>query len=416
MEEQSVFNGRTVPVTQEQVRKAYTKVKQSKGIGGVDKLNFDDLEQNLDNHLYKLWNRLSSGSYMPSAVLAREIPKLDGTRRKLGIPTILDRVAQQVVKVLLEPKLEGVFHAHSYGYRPYKDAHQAIDRCREQCFGKSWVIDLDIKGYFDNIPHDKMLQCLMHLNTPKWMMMYIERWLQAPMQEADGSLTKRNSGTPQGGVISPLLANLYLHYSFDKWMELKYPSITFERYADDIIVHCQAEEQARNLLTQITQRLAACGLTLHPEKTKIVNCKSKGKQDETHATAFTFLGYTYCRRRVMTRYGIREGFTPAISTKAEKNIVRKFNSLVQKIPTHTSLNEFAITANRAIKGWMNYYGHQTKSALSKVCRAINSRISIWIMKKLKKVKSRLQARTKLKEIYANLPKLFAHWAYGFKLN
>lgn len=413
MEKQSVFNGRTVPITQEQVRKAYEKVKQSKGSGGVDKLNFDDLDQNLDNHLYKLWNRLSSGSYMPSAVLAREIPKLDGTRRKLGIPTILDRVAQQVVKVLLEPKLEGVFHAHSYGYRPYKDAHQATRRCREQCFGKSWVIDLDIKGYFDNIPHDKMLQCLMHLNTPKWMMMYIERWLQAPMQEADGSLTKRNSGTPQGGVISPLLANLYLHYSFDKWMELKYPSITFERYADDIIVHCQAEEQARNLLTQITQRLAACGLTLHPEKTKIVNCKSTGKQDDTHATAFTFLGYTYRRRRVMTRYGLREGFTPAISTKAEKHIISTFKSLVRKIPPYTSLNEFAMTTNKTIRGWMNYYGHQTKSALSKVSRAINNRIGIWVMKKLKKVKSQKQAGTKLKEIYANLPKLFAHWTYGF---
>ena len=261
-----------------------------------------------------------------------------------------------------------------------------------------------------------MLQCLMHLNTPKWMMMYIERWLKAPMQEADGSLTKRDSGTPQGGVISPLLANLYLHYSFDKWMELKHPQVEFERYADDIIVHCQAEEQTKSLLKQIAQRLEACGLTLHPEKTKIVNCKSKGKQNETNATAFTFLGYTYRRRKVMTRYGLRQSFTPAISTKAEKNIVRKFNSLVQKIPTHTSLNEFAITANKAIKGWMNYYGHQTKSALSKVCRAINSRIGIWIMKKLKKVKSRLQARTKLKEIYANLPKLFAHWAYGFKLN
>jgi hypothetical protein len=196
-------------------------------------------------------------------------------------------------------------------------------------------------------------------------------------------------------------------------MELKYPSITFERYADDIIVHCQAEEQARNLLTQITQRLAACGLTLHPEKTKIVNCKSTGKQDDTHATAFTFLGYTYRRRRVMTRYGLREGFTPAISTKAEKHIISTFKSLVRKIPPYTSLNEFAMTTNKTIRGWMNYYGHQTKSALSKVSRAINNRIGIWVMKKLKKVKSQKQAGTKLKEIYANLPKLFAHWTYGF---
>jgi len=256
-------------ISREQVLDAYKKVKSNKGAGGVDGLNLEEFEQDYENHLYSLWNRMSSGSYHPKAVRQKLIPKYDGTKRSLGIPTIKDRIAQQVVKDVLEPRLEAIFHPNSYGYRHGKSGHDAVRLAEQRCWEQSWVIDMDIKGFFDNISHKLMLEAVsFHINplTEKWILLYIERWLKAPIFTEDEDLICTSKGTPQGGVISPLLANLFLHYAFDKWMEVHHQSIKFERYADDIIVHCKTKAEARKLLNQIRERIKLCGLSLHPKK------------------------------------------------------------------------------------------------------------------------------------------------------
>ena len=255
------------------IYEAYKRVKANKGSAGVDGQSLKDFDQDLENNLYKLWNRLSSGSYFPQAVKRVEIPKADGGLRPLGIPTVADRIAQMAVKLQIEPELERHFHPDSYGYRPGKSAHQALARVKKRCWGRAWVLDMDIKGFFDVIDHSLLMRAVeKHVKTP-WHRLYIRRWLQAPVQYDDGTLEQRNRGTPQGGVISPLLANLFLHYAFDRWVEGHWPGIQFERYADDIVCHCRTESEARKLLLVLRQRFKACGLELHPAKTRIVYCK-----------------------------------------------------------------------------------------------------------------------------------------------
>ena len=272
-------------ITKREVWEAYKKVKRNKGSAGVDRVDFEKFESNLENNLYKLWNRLSSGSYMPPAVLRVEIPKSDGGTRALGIPTIADRVAQMVVKDYLEPKLEKIFHNDSYGYRPNKSAHQALELTRKRCWKYPFVLDLDIKGFFDNIDHELMIQALeLHIDT-KWEMLYIKRWLVAPVQTKDG-LIQRDRGTPQGGVISPLLANLFLHYAFDIWMSKNYPNTPFERYADDAVCHYSSQEEAEQLKSSLIERLKECKLELHPNKTKIVYCKDDKRRGEYENISF----------------------------------------------------------------------------------------------------------------------------------
>lgn len=272
-------------ITKRQVWEAYKKVRANKGSAGVDGVDFNKFESNLENNLYKLWNRLSSGSYMPPAVLRVEIPKSDGGVRALGIPTIADRVAQMVVKDYLEPKLEKIFHNDSYGYRPKKSAHQALKATRKRCWQYPFVVDLDIKGFFDNIDHELMIKALeLHIDT-KWEMLYIKRWLVAPVQTKDG-IIQRDRGTPQGGVISPLLANLFLHYAMDSWMSKNYPTIPFERYADDAVCHCKSQSEAEELQVELSKRMEECKLELHPDKTKIVYCKDDKRRGEYENISF----------------------------------------------------------------------------------------------------------------------------------
>ena len=267
------------PITRAMVAKAYHRVKQNKGSGGIDGMNWADLEKDLDRQLYKLWNRLSSGSYFPPPVKEVEIPKKDGGMRKLGIPTILDRIAQEVVRTHLEPKLEPLFHESSYGYRSGRSCHQAVDQTLSNCMNNDWVIDLDIEAFFDNIDHELLLKALRHYCKDGWVLLYVSRWLKAGILQKDGNRVDRTSGTPQGGVISPLLANLFLHVAFDGWMQKHHPEKPFVRYADDIVVHCKTEKQARFVLAQITRRLKECLLTVHPKKSRLVNLR--GITDET---------------------------------------------------------------------------------------------------------------------------------------
>ena len=320
-------------------------MKANQGAAGVDGQSIAEFEANLSGNLYKLWNRLSSGSYFPPPVRRVDIPKANGGTRPLGIPTVADRIAQEVARRYLEPILEPVFHADSYGYRPGKSAIDAVRTARERCWRYDWVLDLDIKGFFDSIDWELMLKAVRHHTDCPWVLLYIERWLKAPVQMEDGSVVPRTAGTPQGGVISPLLANLFLHYAFDTWMARKFPHIPFERYADDIICHCKSAEEARALWGAIADRFAACKLVLHPQKTKIVYCKDVNRRGDFPDIHFDFLGFQFRARKIMwvkaDRRIFAHSFQPAASPKALTRISREIRSWALHHRSDKSLTELA---------------------------------------------------------------------------
>ena len=400
------------PISKLQVWEAYKRVKANQGAAGVDGQTIAGFEEDLSNNLYKLWNRMASGSYQAPAVKRVEIPKSNGGMRPLGIPTISDRIAQMVVKQVVEPELEKHFHDDSYGYRPGKSAHEAIGRARERCWNYDWVLDLDIKGFFDNIPHDLLMRALQHHVKEKWVLLYVERWLKAPVQMPDGSVEERSKGTPQGGVISPLLANLFLHYAFDKWMERNNPNIPFERYADDGICHCKTREEAERLKALLEARFAECGLELNQEKTKIVYCCDSSRQREYPVTSFDFLGYTFCPRRSKNRWGkFFINFSPAMSNKAGKAIreeIRNWN-LCQR--SDKTLEDLARMFNAKIRGWINYYGAYYKSQMYSTLRHIDRKLVIWVTRKYKKLRGhKRRASHMLSRIAKQQRELFAHWS------
>ena len=395
---------------------AYKRVKANKGAAGVDHESLKDFEENLENNLYKIWNRMSSGSYFPPPVRTVEIEK-DGTRkRKLGIPTVADRIAQMVAKLYLEPELEPHFHPSSYGYRPGKSAIQAVGRARELCWRNNWVVDLDIKGFFDNLDHEITMELVRNHTDCKWILLYIERWLKAPAQLEDGTLVERTKGTPQGGVISPLLANLYLHHAFDKWMQENYPTIPFERYADDIILHCRSEKQAHWIKARIKERLAEFKLEVHPRKTKIVYCKDGKRKGNYKNEKFTFLGYEFRPRRVKSKYGnLFLGFNPAVSKKAIKGMYQEIRSWQIQRKTTRTLHGIARYINPIVSGWINYYGNYCRSALYPIMGHINWKLVKFVARKYKRMKgSQRRAKKWLNRIKKMEPGLFAHWSFPNK--
>ena len=406
MSEAKPFN-----ISKRQVWEAYKVVKANDGAAGVDKQEIEDFDKDLKNNLYKLWNRMASGSYFPQPVLRVEIPKSDGGVRKLGIPTVSDRVAQAVIKQILEPDLEQCFDPDSYGYRPGKSAKDAVGAARQRCWRYNWVLDLDIKGFFDNIDHDLLMRAVRKHTDLKWVILYIERTLKAPVQMEDGTLCDREKGTPQGGVVSPLLANLFLHYAFDVWMRKNYPLIPFERYADDVVCHCATEAQARLLKAAIETRLAECRLELHPVKTKIVYCKDDDRRGRYIHEQFTFLSYTFRPRRSKNRHGkFFVNFSPAVSNEAAKSM----RSTVREWRLHRrsdkSLEEFAKMYNPVIRGWINYFKSYYKSAMYPTLRHIDCILAKWAMRKYKKLRGhKRKAQQWLARIAVNEPKLFAHW-------
>ena len=405
------------PISKRQVWEAYQAIKGNGQASGVDGISLRDYEKDLSKNLYKVWNRMSSGSYFPPPVREHGIPKEGGKERLLGIPTVGDRVAQMVAKRYMEPRLESYFHKDSYAYRPGRGCYSALEKAKESCWRKSWVIDLDIQGFFDNLDHELLMRAVEKHFPEKWVRLYVSRWLQASVQRRDGRIEERTKGTPQGGVISPLLANLYLHYAFDKWMELNYPDVAFERYADDIIVHCESESEARELLQQIRDRLRACKLELHPEKTKIVYCKQSNRQQEYAETSFSFLGYTFRPRTVKTKGGVLKlGFMPGISHKAKKRIYAEIRKLRFHRWTTVNLQEIAKELNPKLRGWLNYYGRYTRSALSKLMFDLNTRILKWALNRYKRFRgSKRRALKWLRDVCKSQPNLFAHWGLGFKI-
>jgi RNA-directed DNA polymerase len=398
------------------VWEAYKRVRANKGSAGVDNESLSAFEDNLKDNLYRLWNRMSSGSYFPPPVKLVEIDKKDGGKRSLGIPTVTDRIAQMVVKMILEPKIEPSFHPDSYGYRPGKSALDAVGLARKRCWRYNWVIDLDIKGFFDNLDHDLLKLALQKHTQEKWVLLYIDRWLKAPVQLPDGSLAKREKGTPQGGVISPLLANLYLHYAMDEWLRIHFPQNPFERYADDSVVHCRTEEEASTILKSLQKRLQHCGLELHPVKTKIVYCKDDDRRGSYPTTKFDFLGYTFCRRRSKNRFGkYFVNFSPAVSNSAKKSIRQEMRRWKVHLRSDKSLEDISHMFNPTLRGWFNYYGKYYKSELYSVFRHFNRTLSRWAMRKYKKLKGHnRRAEHRMGKIANDYPRLFYHWQIGLK--
>jgi RNA-directed DNA polymerase len=398
-------------ISKQVVWEAHKYVRSNQGAAGVDSQSVEDFEKNRDGNLYKIWNRMSSGTYFPPPVRAVAIPKDDGKERVLGIPTVSDRIAQTVVKMYLEPLVEPRFHSDSYGYRPNKSAHDAVSTARERCWQHYYVIDLDIKGFFDNLDHHLVMKTVKKFTWERWILLYIERWLKAPAQLADGTLVTRNKGTPQGGVISPLLANIFLHFAFDRWMKENFPNLPFERYADDVIVHCRSEKQATHVKSCIRKRLANWKLELHPEKTTIVYCKDDNRKGSYPNEKFDFLGFTFRPRHSDNKWGgLFVSFRPAVSNKAKKAIYKEMRHWGIKRRSDKGLNDIARMFNPKLLGWINYYGKFCKSALYKLFNHYNESLVRWATWKYKRfLGSRRRARRWLGQIAEREPSLFPHW-------
>jgi len=402
-------------IPKQAVYEAYVAIKKNKGAAGIDGVSIAEYETNLKNNLYKLWNRMASGAYFPPAVKAVDIPKKTGGTRTLGIPTVADRIAQMVVKKQFEPKVEKYFHADSYGYRIGKSAHDAIDVTRKRCWKYDWVLEFDIKGLFDNIDQELLIKAVSKHTECKWELLYIKRWLTVPFQRPDGKIINRDRGTPQGGVISPILANLFLHYGFDKWMGREFPNNPWCRYADDAIIHCVSEKQAQYLKDRLEKRLHECKLEIHPDKTRIVYCRDTNRTEEKKKNIeFTFLGYTFKPRKAKGHEDkVFTSFLPAISQKAKINITAEICGWRMLRMTQKSIDQIAEDINPAIRGWLNYYGRYGKRELARVLERINFHLMQWVQRKYKKCKHRLQkAYQYLRRIHDINPKLFAHWEVG----
>ena len=408
---------KSIPVSKEQVWLAYKKVKANQGSAGVDHISMEEFDAQRSKHLYKLWNRLASGSYFPPPVKEVEIPKKDGKVRKLGIPTIGDRVAQMVVKEYLEERFEKIFSPNSYGYRPDKSAHQALEKVRQNCRKTDWIIDLDIKGFFDNIDHDRLMLAVQKHVPEKWCLIYIQRWLTMPVQTKSGELIqKQGKGTPQGGVISPLLANLFLHYAMDKWLEQYHPKVEFVRYADDAILHCRTKAEAEQTLKVLDERMKVCGLELHPEKTKLVYCRDYRRQESFETVKLDFLGYSFQPRSTKSKQTgkLFLGFDCAISISSKKRIADKLEELEIHRLNFNSIVGVALYLEPFIRGWINYYGKFRITELNPVFLLLRQRIVWWARKRYKRYKTNMnKAYRWLDKVKKQFPNLFYQWRYGF---
>ena len=393
------------------VYEAWEKVRANGGAPGVDAVTITEFGGNERKNLYKLWNRMSSGSYFPEPVRAVEIPKDHGAGiRVLGVPNVADRISQTAAAMLLEERLEPIFHPDSYGYRPGRSAHDALAVAQKRCWRQDWTLDLDVRAFFDSVPHDLMLKAVAHHTDEAWVLLYVKRWLVAPMKMPDGTMVAREKGTPQGSPISPLLANLFMHYAFDRWMDREFPGCPFERYADDIVAHCDTEEQARTLRAAIAERLGALGLELHPEKTKVVYCQDTRRRGASEHTSFDFLGYRFRGRSVSGRNGRFVGFMPAMSDSAMKAKGQQIRAWHLRRRSTSDLSGLAREINPQVRGWINYYGAFYRSALHLLAKRIDEHLVLWALHKFKRLRGqRHRAWAWLNAVKQRQPQLFAHW-------
>jgi Retron-type reverse transcriptase len=407
--------GKSFEISQHLVQEAYKRVKANRGAGGVDGIEIKEYEKDWKNNLYKLWNRMSSGSYFPKAVRGVEIPKKDGRKRLLGIPTVEDRVAQMVVRMVFEPLVEPIFLKDSYGYRPGKSAIDAVGVTRKRCWEMPWVLEIDIVGLFDNIDHEKTMEVVRKHTDRKWVILYIERFLKAPIQMPDGSMRERRSGTPQGGVISAVIANLYMHYAFDRWMEVKHKENPWARYADDAVIHCRSKEEAEELRTKLAKRMKGCKLELHPEKTRIVYCRSFKYREKHENETFDFLGYTFQTRSGKGKDGsIFNTFTPAVSRKAAYAFREKIRG-IRKGNKMVTIERLAELMNPVIRGWSEYFGQYTASKMRETLAHVDLILLKWVRRRFKRMrKSKKEAYKFLRDLSRENPEMFHHWQLGIR--
>ena len=414
--EEPLSQAKPFKISKYDVYAAWCQVKSNRGTYGIDDISIGKFGENLKGNLYKLWNRLASGSYFPPAVKAVEIPKKDGKKRILGIPTVSDRIAQTLVRNHFEKSVEPMFHRDSYAYRQGKSAHAALEVTRRRCWQYDWVLEFDIKGAFDNIDHKLMLKAVCYHTDCRWTRLYIERWLKAPSLTKDGSLLAREKGTPQGGVISPLLFNLYLHYAFDHWMARYYRHVPFVRYADDGLLHCHSESEAVALRHAIGDRLRACGLELHPKKTKIVYCRDANRRGNYPVTQFEFLGFVFRGRLAKSRSGkYFNSFSPAISRSATLNIRKVMRGWRLSRWTNAEVEDIGRRINATVRGWWNYYGAFFPSVMKRVLSPLNEILVKWASRKYKRFKRRkAPARKWLRRLSERETSLLAIWDIGVR--
>lgn len=416
LRKQEEYDGMTKPyeISRKLVWKAYQQVKANRGAAGIDNETIQAFEKDLKDNLYKLWNRMSSGSYFPSQVKGVAIPKKTGGKRMLGIPTVADRIAQTVVSMTLEPFLEPLFHQDSYGYRPGRSAHDAIAVVRERCWKYDWVVEFDISRCFDTIDHELLNRALeKHCQIP-WVLLYVKRWLTVPMETPEGTLVERMKGMPQGGVISPLLANLFLHYAFDRRVSDNLTGVPFCRYADDGVLHCKSEAQAKLVKQKLKVRFEECGLELHPEKTRIVYCADNHRKGNYPLTQFTFLGYTFRKRKAVNKRGqLFMTFVPAVSSEALRQMRQTIRRWKLQLRCTKSAKEMAKYINPVLRGWMSYYGKFYRSAMDAVWHHMNSHLVRWMARKYKHLRNHKTNASRMLWLMAKAqPDMFAHWKVG----
>jgi RNA-directed DNA polymerase len=406
-----VTSTKSFGISKHVVMEAYRRVKANRGAAGIDNESIEMFEADLKGNLYRIWNRMSSGSYFPPAVKRVEIAKRKGGTRILGVPTVSDRVAQMVVKLYVEPQLDGLFHADSYGYRPGKSAKQAIAITRQRCWRYNWVVEFDIKGAFDNLDHDLLMKAVRTHIKDRWVLLYIERWLKAPFEAVDGVTVPREKGTPQGGVVSPILMNLFMHYAFDAWMQKLHPQCPFARYADDAVVHCRSQAEAERLLVEIGERLAHCKLQMHPEKSKVVYCKDSNRRQVYPQEQFTFLGFTFKQRIAVNKQGRKfTGFLPAVSREAMVRMLRTIKSWYLQRQSATTIEELSTRYNPILRGWWNYYGSFYRSAMDRVFLQVDRKLAYWGRRKYRRLAGHLRGSIAwLGRIARRNPQLFVHW-------
>jgi RNA-directed DNA polymerase len=408
-------DGKPFAISKRLVWEAWRRVRANRGAEGVDEESIQAFEANLRGNLYKLWNRMSSGSYMPPPVRAVEIPKKGGRgSRTLGVPTVADRIAQTVAYLYLEPEVEPVFHPDSYGYRPGRSAHDALAICRQRCWKYDWVLDLDLKSFFDSLDHSLVLKAVAHHTSLRWILLYVERWLKAPLQLEDGTLKPRDRGSPQGSAISPVLANIFLHYALDLWLVREFSDVPFERYADDEILHCKTEAQARTVRGAIIERLAEVGLELNLDKTRVVYCKDSNRPGSYEHEAFDFLGYTFRPRLAQNKAGVKfVSFLPAVADDAAKEMRRTIKRWRLHLWSGLTLADIARAINLTVRGWINYYGRFYRAELIRSLMRINNYLVRWAMRKYKRLRGHPKRTWRfLMAIAHREPGLFAHWKIG----
>jgi group II intron reverse transcriptase/maturase len=405
--------GKSFDISKREVWEAYVKVKENQGAPGVDGQTIADFEKDLRGNLYRIWNRMSAGSYFPAPVRAVEVPKPhEAGTRLLGVPSVSDRIAQTVVARRIEGRVEPIFHPDSYGYRPGRSALDAVGLCRRRCWSYDWVIEFDVRKFFDSVPWDLVIKAVQaHTDLP-WVLLYLRRWLAAPMQMPDGTLVARDRGTPQGSPVSPVIANLFMHYAFDVWLSREFPDVAFERYADDGVVHCISLARAEEVLAALTERMEQVGLALHPDKTRIVYCRDNNRRATFGCTSFTFLGYTFRPRASRDRKGRTFlAFLPAISTAALKRIsgVARHWRLHRRI--YHTFDELAAGINPIVAGWMQYYGRYYRSALYRLLARINAYLVRWIRNKYRRLAGVRASRQRFAELTQATPALYTHWRW-----